>query len=237
MPKPSRGWLHSWFGNGAQLVLLDHGMYRSLSDDYRRSYSRLWVALLTQDHVAGREAAQRLGVPSDDYDTLAVALTFRPPSSRAPIGHGMSQADRQALRARYATVDATEVNRFLRQLPREMTMVMRTWGLVRSLNRALGGTTRERFLTMATYAARGAVIRSAGGEGTGGSARHGTTPVTRWLRDLVLVGHMVWRGCVAWGAVVWVQAWLAVELAQSWAVGRLSQGTEGLLAPGARQYG
>jgi len=35
-------------GGGAQLVLLDHGMYRTLSDSYRLSYSNLWVALLSQ---------------------------------------------------------------------------------------------------------------------------------------------------------------------------------------------
>lgn len=44
---------------------------------------------------------------------------------------------------------------FLERLPRDMLFVMRTWSLVRSLNRALGGTTRQRLLIIAEHAAAG----------------------------------------------------------------------------------
>lgn len=41
-----------------------------------------------------------------------------------------------------------------------MLFVMRTWALVRSLNRKLGGTTRQRFLTMGEHAATGGARRA-----------------------------------------------------------------------------
>ena len=65
----------------AQLVLLDHGMYRELQPAFRREYSRLWVSLLTRDHESGRRAAAALGVRSDDYDALSLLLTFRSSTS------------------------------------------------------------------------------------------------------------------------------------------------------------
>ena len=66
----------------------------------------------------------------------------------------MSKAEREAMRAQYATAGPADVNMFMERLPRDMLFVMRTWALVRSLNRSLGGTARRRFLTIADAAAR-----------------------------------------------------------------------------------
>ena len=141
----------------AQLVVLDHGMYRELTESFRASYSRLWVSLLTADHERGRAEAVALGVPEEDYDALSLVLTFRPARSTAAIGARLSAEDRQTLRTRYGKVGAADVNAFLERLPRDMLFVMRTWSLVRSLNRELGGTTRERLLIISEHAAAGAL--------------------------------------------------------------------------------
>ena len=61
------------------------------------------------------------------------------------------------MRTRYGKVGAADVNAFLERLPRDMLFVMRTWSLVRSLNRALGGTTRQRLLVISEHAAAGAL--------------------------------------------------------------------------------
>jgi aarF domain-containing kinase len=59
--------------------------------------------------------------------------------------HVTSEAERQALRDRYSGVaSAAYVNSFLESLPRDMLFVLRTGDLVRGLNKALGGTSRER---------------------------------------------------------------------------------------------
>lgn len=36
-------------GSGTQLVLLDHGLYRQIDDDFRREYAALWRALILAD--------------------------------------------------------------------------------------------------------------------------------------------------------------------------------------------
>jgi len=79
----------------------------------------------------------------------------------------MSAEERQAIRERYRSVGAADVNAFLESLPRDMLFVMRTWSLVRSLNRRLGGTTRQRFLIMSEMATRGMLQD----EGTAGKKR------------------------------------------------------------------
>jgi len=150
-----------------QLVLLDHGMYRELTPSFRSNYCRLWHSLLTRSHANGRAAAQALGVPAAEYDTLSLLLTHRPSGSRGAIGTNMSAEERQAIRERYRSVGAADVNAFLESLPRDMLFVMRTWSLVRSLNRRLGGTTRQRFLIMSEMATRGMLQD----EGTAGKKR------------------------------------------------------------------
>ena len=46
-----------------------------------------------------------------------------------------------------------DVSTFLERLPRDMLFVMRTWAYIRSLNRALGGTTRARLALQGEHAA------------------------------------------------------------------------------------
>ena len=140
-----------------QLVLLDHGMYRELDPGFRHHYCALWTALLTRDHGKGRAAARGLGVGERDYEALSLLLTFRSSTSRGALGAPISPAERSELRERYGQVAATDVNAFLRRLPRDMLFVMRTWALVRSLNRNLGGTTAQRFLLIAEHAAAGSM--------------------------------------------------------------------------------
>lgn len=165
----------------AQLVLLDHGMYRELQPAFRREYSRLWVSLLTRDHESGRRAAAALGVRPDDYDALSLLLTFRSSTSARALGVELSAHERAALRQRYAGVTVADLNAFLERLPRDMLFVMRTcfafwpfdgrmvatdglcvhpssgtWSLVRNLNRTLGGTSAQRFMIIAEHAVAGA---------------------------------------------------------------------------------
>lgn len=158
---------------GVQLVVLDHGMYRQLSEPFRLAYCQLWAALLTSDRAAGQAAARSLGVPDSDYDALSLVLTFRPAGSSQPIGQRLSAEARESLKKRYGGISAGDVNAFLERLPRDMLFVFRTWSLVRSLNRRLGGTTRQRLLVIAEYAAAGA--REAEASGVGGAR-------ARWRR-------------------------------------------------------
>ncbi|XP_014215225.1 uncharacterized aarF domain-containing protein kinase 1 [Copidosoma floridanum] len=47
-----------------ELVLLDHGLYAELSDQFRWEYSNLWLSILNKDRVAMRNYCNNLGVGS-----------------------------------------------------------------------------------------------------------------------------------------------------------------------------
>lgn len=153
-----------------QLVLLDHGMYRRLTPSFRRSYCSLWHALLTHDHASGRTAARGLGVAGADYETLSLLLTFRTPTARTALGARMDPQERMRVRTRLRATTGGEVSAFLQRLPRDMLFVMRTWALVSSHNRALGGTTRQRMRIFVRHATSGA-LEAAAPDGGGWAQR------------------------------------------------------------------
>ncbi|CAM9439664.1 unnamed protein product, partial [Ectocarpus sp. 8 AP-2014] len=151
----------------AQVVLLDHGMYRRLDPDFRLTYSKLWKAFMTRDTALGERCAVDLGVEPGLYDALSLILTWRPTSTtargmrlalrkallerggavstilRLRIVYSTSRADRvalDALVAKYKVILSHDsFNAFLERLPRDMLFVMRTSDLVRSLNKVREG--------------------------------------------------------------------------------------------------
>ncbi|XP_050445118.1 aarF domain-containing kinase 1 [Cataglyphis hispanica] len=60
----------------AEIVLLDHGLYANLSDQFRWDYSKLWLAILDGDQIAMKEQCARLGV-ADYYGLLSCMVSGR----------------------------------------------------------------------------------------------------------------------------------------------------------------
>jgi len=60
-----------------QVVLVDHGLYKTLSPDFRITYAKLWKALLLADITQIRATCEALGV-TKMYQLLAAMLTSRP---------------------------------------------------------------------------------------------------------------------------------------------------------------
>lgn len=59
-----------------QLVVLDHGMYRQLTPQFRRTYCKLWRAMVARDLPRLQEAAAELNAP-DLGDILSLMFTYR----------------------------------------------------------------------------------------------------------------------------------------------------------------
>lgn len=59
-----------------QVVLLDHGLYRELDDDFRRNYTRLWAALVSSNVPDIQKYCGKLRA-GEAYALLASVLTFR----------------------------------------------------------------------------------------------------------------------------------------------------------------
>ncbi|CAN0465450.1 unnamed protein product, partial [Laminaria digitata] len=76
-----------------------------------------------------------------------------PPRAVTRVGQRITEEERRALAVKYKTILTPDnLNAFLERLPRDMLFVMRTSDLVRSLNKELGGTTRQRLTALAESA-------------------------------------------------------------------------------------
>jgi len=144
-----------------QLVVIDHGMYRRLTPQFRSAYCRLWRAVLLQDEVEGGAACVGLGLRADEYDAMSLILTNRPAKSKNGIGARMTKKDAMETWDKYGRVTVGDVNRFMQRLPRDLLFVSRNANLVRSLNMDLGGTSRDRFKAHGRAAVAGLVLNDA----------------------------------------------------------------------------
>ena len=62
--------------NQLKIVLLDHGLYQSLTDDFRIDYCKLWLALINGDVDSIKLQSSRLGA-ADMYGLLACMVAGR----------------------------------------------------------------------------------------------------------------------------------------------------------------
>ena len=62
--------------NGPQVILIDHGLYQTVNDEFRFNYSSLWKALIKGDLKAIRQAAKYLNV-EDMFPLLSAMVSGR----------------------------------------------------------------------------------------------------------------------------------------------------------------
>lgn len=65
------------------IVLLDHGMYRRLDEQFRSNYCNLWAGLVTGDDGRALEGVRGLGLSDEYLDLMGLMLTYRLPSGFA----------------------------------------------------------------------------------------------------------------------------------------------------------
>ncbi|CAG8739412.1 17069_t:CDS:2, partial [Racocetra persica] len=140
--------------NKPQLVLLDHGLYRELSDEFRLVYCDLWKALILNDSKSLKKVADSLGVPQY-IQFLPLIFTQRIPDSTTPLGEDMSPEERAMIQDQLKNIKLSDFFDFLESLPRDMLLVLRTINIVRGIHRQLGGKPMESFRMNAQFAIRG----------------------------------------------------------------------------------
>jgi len=65
--------------NGPEIVLLDHGLYRELKDEFRLNYCKLWKALVLRDTKNIEKYSKLLGA-GEFGGLFSAMLTLKPPS-------------------------------------------------------------------------------------------------------------------------------------------------------------
>jgi hypothetical protein len=98
------------------------------------------------------------------FELLSLVLTFRP--SDGGLGGRMTPAERRRVRARFEAggdlaVSGDEFAEFFRHLPFDLLLTLRNTAIVRGLNRALGGSSRDRFVAYGESVLRGLEVPAA----------------------------------------------------------------------------
>ena len=136
---------------GMQLVLLDHGLYVHLSDEFRTQYCKFWTAIIRQDMDVIKEISQSWGVQDADFFVMTnIMQPFRGAAGsllntdtksgklrnddilRAPTPDELIKI--QEMMKERAKKVLADTDRF----PRELIFIGRNINLIRSANWALG---------------------------------------------------------------------------------------------------
>lgn len=121
-----------------EIVLLDHGLYQVLTEEFRLDYCNLWQSLIWTDMEKVKKCCHRLGA-GDFYPLLACMLTARSWNS---VNRGISQAPVTAsenieIRNNAATY-LPQISQLLNRVPRQMLLIFKTNDLLRGIEATLG---------------------------------------------------------------------------------------------------
>lgn len=142
-----------------EIVLYDHGLYREVPLETRRSYARFWLALLDNNEPAMREAAQEFAnITDSQFRLFAAAITGRDfDHALGDITSSRTDAEVSNMATTIATDGLmSDIMMLLHSMPRIVLLILKTNDLTRYLDQLLASPLgpRRTFLIMATYCAQ-----------------------------------------------------------------------------------
>ncbi|XP_060243915.1 aarF domain-containing protein kinase 1 isoform X4 [Meriones unguiculatus] len=139
----------------AEIVLLDHGLYQVLTEEFRLDYCHLWQSLIWTDMERVKLYSQRLGA-AELYPLFACMLTARSwDSVKRGIGQAPVTATEDSEIRNNAASYLPEINKLLNHVPRQMLLILKTNELLRSIETTLGTrSSASSFLNMSRCCVR-----------------------------------------------------------------------------------
>ena len=151
-PHPGNMFVRKKEGGGPddiELILLDHGIYAILTDETRINYALLWRGILDQDEQMIRSSSKALG--ADLHDLFAAMIADRKYEDLMDESKKLklkSRAGQKRLtdpekkeRARAAWAREKEIAETLRDMERELVILMKTNHYLRQIDTRLGNPT------------------------------------------------------------------------------------------------
>ena len=139
-------------GQSWQLVLLDHGLYRRLDDNFRLQYASLWRSLIFGDVQGIVKSATAMNA-GDAVPLFAGMLTQRPWRDVAASQRGTERLrlqytaeEREELQG-YAGKYAKDIARLLARIPHELLLLLKTNDCLRAVDAELGAGVNNYIIT------------------------------------------------------------------------------------------
>lgn len=120
-----------------ELVLLDHGLYKELSTEFRLAYARLWKSVIEGDIEEIKQTCKDIGA-GESYRLFSSVLTHRTWSSVSvrTISTQTTLEEMQLIKER-APGYLVQVADFLAKIPRPLLLLLKTNDLLRAIERSL----------------------------------------------------------------------------------------------------
>eukprot|EP00802_Teleaulax_amphioxeia_P009485 Tamp_09502.p1 GENE.Tamp_09502~~Tamp_09502.p1 ORF type:complete len:492 (-),score=58.02 Tamp_09502:375-1850(-) len=170
----------------AQLVLLDHGLYRQLDPEFVRDYCILWRALVLGQVKTIREQCQKMGA-GDMYPLLAAMLTARPWNKIIdPHLDSLQLPDTEEERLmlkQYAAHYALDIAAMLNKVPRQMLLLFKANDCLRHVDRRLGSPANT-LISTARHTGHALVAHA---RASGSWTAYVTAVLERWMLELALL--------------------------------------------------
>ncbi|GAQ07840.1 cytokinesis protein sepH [Aspergillus lentulus] len=150
------------------IILYDHGLYRDIPRDLRRSYAKLWLAVIEADEGRMREYARKVaGITDEQFPLFASAITGRDYTvlAKKDVASPRTAAEKENISGALGEGMLQQLVELLGQVPRIILLILKTNDLTniacsppsaRSLDENLHtrqGPVRT-FLILARYATR-----------------------------------------------------------------------------------
>ncbi|KAK6636872.1 hypothetical protein RUM43_010536 [Polyplax serrata] len=129
--------------NKLDIVLLDHGLYASLSEEFRWNYSKFWLSILNRDMAGMRENSKKLGI-DDLYLVFICMVTGR---TLDAVTGGInkvkySDAEKEQF-VNSVPILLSKIGEILQTVNREMLLILKTNDLLRGIEHSLSVHKRQ----------------------------------------------------------------------------------------------
>ncbi|EQK99195.1 hypothetical protein OCS_05096 [Ophiocordyceps sinensis CO18] len=142
------------------VILYDHGLYRDIPLPLRRSYAKLWLAVIDGDMDRMRRYAREVaGISDQDFPLFASAITgrdFGVVSREGSILHTRTADEQQTMSGALQGGLLVDLVQMLGRVPRIILLILKTNDLTRGLDESLHtrqGPIRT-FMILARYCSR-----------------------------------------------------------------------------------
>ncbi|RVD80275.1 uncharacterized protein DFL_008176 [Arthrobotrys flagrans] len=145
-------------GHNFDIILYDHGLYREIPLGTRRSYAKLWLAVLDGDEERMRVYASEVaGITAEQFPLFASAITGRDfIAAKASVSTVRSKTEKEHIAAAMTDGMLSQLIQLLANVPRIILLILKTNDLTRSLDESLQSSIgpERTFLIMADYCSR-----------------------------------------------------------------------------------
>ncbi|TVY26681.1 ABC1 family protein MCP2-like protein [Lachnellula hyalina] len=145
-------------GGNFDVILYDHGLYRDIPLELRRSYAKLWLAVIDADETRMRKYAKEVAnIDDEQFPLFASAITGRDYRIvTSSIAAARSEDEKKNINDAMGEGMLQQLVQMLGQVPRIILLILKTNDLTRSLDENLHtkqGPVRT-FLILARYCSR-----------------------------------------------------------------------------------